>query len=653
MRTAKSPTILVAAVLVTVAALSVNNACSKNRLTPLSNANSTGVVQIYPEWWGDAPALGQVTECKDSTKCVACHKENASMDPRHAVACNNCHGGNMESEDKEKAHEGLIADPGSLAVVDKTCGKCHPEVAAKVKNSAMALSPRMINQTLFAFGGTEFSKQTYGTVRSSNSLELPDPGAYFENFALASDNLNSTETIPERDLGNLSRNLGADLLRRSCLRCHLYTRGSTRAGESKGSGCSACHVAYSNRSGGKPSFHAIIRNVGVTACLKCHNSNHVGGDFVGLYEKDHNRGFKSPIVSGHQAPTIYGSEQHRLRADSHFNASMTCADCHTLDEIHGTGKPVSGREKNVRISCSGCHVSGDHPLVKKDESGNFTLMTRNRDRAITKWNPETFSHKIKAHRDSLTCSSCHAAWSFQDYGFNLMLDERNEYWKWSINSSQNDPQVQNLLRKYIGDFAELIPPQGGRLPAIPEEEWQTPCSSDWLSNASRIGIWYRGWTLRRWSNPPLGLNSHGKVSVLRPMHQYVVSYVDKNEKLILDSHLPATGSGFPSLIVNPYTPHTTTRMGRRCQDCHGSFKAAGMGEVVKGIEKPTITPLVREEDQVSNRLFRWDAFIDDKGNPLQFSVYDAPAGPLNGKLLEGLINPSSEHKIEWFKHLWN
>ncbi len=635
------------------AVLTFNDVYSENRLVPLSNADSTGVLDIYPEWWGDAPFLGQLTECRDSPKCVACHKDNSRMDAFHAIACNNCHGGNVESEDKDIAHEGLIADPGSLSAIDNSCGKCHPEIAAKVKTSPMALCPRIINQTLFAFGAKEFSQPPYATSRTSGSLELPDPSDYLEKMSTRFPGSGSGNHISDQDIVELSRNLGADLLRRSCLRCHLNTTGSKRIGESKGSGCSACHVAYSNRSQGKPTFHAIVRNVGVTACLKCHNSNHVGADFVGLYEKDHNRGFKSPIISGHQAPTIYGSEQHRLRSDSHFKASMTCVDCHTIDEIHGTGKPGSGKEKNVRISCSGCHVSGEHPSIKKDEFGNFIMMTRKKARTIPKWKPETVSHKIMAHRELLTCSSCHAAWSFQDYGLNLMLDERNEYWKWSINSSQNDPQVQGLLEKYVGDFAQLIPPKGGRRDPIPEEEWQNPRSFDWLSNISRIGIWYRGWTLRRWSNPPLGLNSQGKVCVLRPMHQYVISYIDKNGYLILDSYLPTTGSNLPSLIVNPYTPHATTKMARRCQDCHGSFKAAGMGEAVKGIEKPTISPLIRQEDQVSNMLFRWDAFVDDKGNPLQFSVYAPPAGPLNRKLLKGLLNPSMEHKIEWSKYLWN
>ncbi len=614
-------------------------------LVPQDNAITSGVVELYPEWWGSKPSIEALVECKGSPRCVSCHQDNSRMDPSHAISCDKCHGGDISADVKEQAHKGLIPDPGSLCVVDNTCGKCHPEVTHKVKRSPMALSPRMINQTLFAFGAKECSKPFYATVSEFNLTEAPDPSSFLSTIQ---ESASSAEGMEKGE--QISINLGADLLRRSCLRCHLHTKGSNRPGESKGKGCSACHIAYSNTSAGKPSYHAIVRNVGVTACLKCHNSNHVGSDFVGLYEKDHNRGFKSPIVGGHQAPTIYGSEQHRLSPDTHFRASMGCADCHTLDEIHGTGKPPEGLTKNVRITCSGCHVDGNHPSVLSDVAGNLILMGK-KERHIPKWNAEIMAHSIKAHSGKLTCSACHAAWSFQDYGLNLMLDERPEYWKWSINASQNDPQAQALIKRYAGAFAELIPPKEGRTPNLPEDDWKPPYSFDWLNNRSRIGVWYRGWILRRWSNPPLGLDSKGMVTVLRPMYQYVISYVDRNDLAVWDRVVPDTGEKRPAFIVNPYTPHTTSKLGRSCHDCHGSSKAAGMGETLKGIEKPAIYPLMQAESLVPGKLFRWDSFMDDQGRPTQFSLHEAPAGPLPKEVVDKLTNPSVRHKYQWSQEL--
>lgn len=622
----------------------------ETKLQPFSNAQPSNLKELYPDWWGQQPLLEQLVECKGSPKCVSCHADNSKMDPSHAVSCDKCHSGSVTSEDKAEAHEGLISDPGALNIVDRTCGKCHPEVAQKVKTSPMALAPRMINQTLFAFGHKECSKPFYATAQSNNLQELPNPASYFNQHFEALMRNDSQPDNRDGSQSELLRNLGADLLRRSCLRCHLNTRGSNRPGESRGQGCSACHVAYSNSSSGKPVYHGIVRNVGVTACLKCHNSNHVGADFVGLFEKDSNRGFRSPVVSGGQAPTIYGSEQHRLSADVHFKASMSCIDCHTLDEIHGAGKPMESLKKNVKISCRGCHVTGDHPGLLRDNQGN-TILLGQKERKVPKWNTQIAPHRIETHMNNLACSSCHAAWSFQDYGLHLMLDERNEYWKWSINSSQNDPQVQDLIRRYTGDFAQLIPPRDGRLPNIPEEKWEPPVSFDWLSGMSRKGIWYRGWTLRRWSNPPLGLDSQGLISVLRPMYQYVVSYVDHDDRAVMDSKVPVTPGGYPALIVNPYTPHTTAKMGRSCHDCHGSYKAAGLGETLKGIEIPSTYPLISPESQIPEKNIRWDAFYDSHGRVTQFSVYPPPAGPLSQKTIDRLLNPSARQKAEWSKFL--
>ena len=84
----------------------------------------------------------------------------------------------------------------------------------------MALAPRMINHTRFAFGGQKSPDPTHATMDVDGLKQVPHPAD--------------------------SANLGDDLLRRSCLRCHLHTKGSERWGEHRGLGCSACHVAYPN-----------------------------------------------------------------------------------------------------------------------------------------------------------------------------------------------------------------------------------------------------------------------------------------------------------------------------------------------------------------------------------------------------------------------
>jgi hypothetical protein len=545
------------------------------------------------------------------------------MDHSHAIACVRCHGGDAATQDKQKAHTNLFPDPGDLRVAQKTCGQCHPEETTRVLHSSMALAPRMINHTRFAFGAQENSSARYAVRDVEWLKQVPHPGA--------------------------SSNLGDDLLRRSCLRCHLYTAGSSRAGERRGQGCSACHVANPNAPDNKLLAHRIIRNVGTTACLKCHNSNHVGADYVGLFEKDSERGFRSPFVQGRQPPGIYGSEQHRLTADIHFQAGMGCADCHILDEIHGTGLVPKSATRGVGISCEGCHVNGSHPAIVKKPDGVMTLATGG-GRTIPKWNAELIPHRVREHRQKLKCSACHAAWSFQDYGLHLMLEERADYWKWAPTAAQNDPQIQELLYRNIGTEAELIPKESGTMPARPEDQWEPPFTRDWLNNELRPGAWFRGFTARRWSRPTLGLDNFGKVSVMRPMYQYIISHVDADQNLLVDRHIPRTGGGFPALINNPYTPHTTARFGKSCHDCHGNPKALGLGEGFMGIEKPEFHNIWRPEEKVPGHSFVWDALVNQNGEPLQFSSHPG-AGPLDAKTLNALLKPSTRHRAMWYRYL--
>lgn len=590
---------------------------------PHPQAGQPSPEPLYPEWWGRAPDIPDTIPCKEPGTCIVCHEKNGEMDPPHAVSCSTCHGGNDRSKEQDAAHIGLVADPGDLRHARKTCGTCHPDEVRRVSVSPMALAPRMINHTRFAFGAQKTAHPLFGTAPTDGIKQIPDP--------------------------SMSENAVDDLLRRACLRCHLHTKGSARWGEHRGSGCSACHVARPNSPDGKPKPHAVVRRVGLTACLKCHNSNHVGADYIGLFEKDFERGFRSPFVKGKLPPTIYGAEQHRLLPDVHFTAGMDCMDCHTLDEVHGTGEPPTSPRNNVKISCRGCHVDGDHPTIRKGADGSF-LMGPAPSRVVPKRDGSITPHRIPAHNAKVRCSACHAAWSFQDYGFHLMLEKRADYWKWAPLSGQNDPQVQEILRKNVGTYADLVPPQGGPIPAKAYEDWEPPRTRDWLNGELRPGAWFRGFTIRRWADPPLGRDSGRRVTIMRPIYQYVISYVDEDASLILDRIIPSTGSGDPALIVNPYAPHTIARAGRSCHECHGNPKAVGLGFGVIGNTDGKFHPVMKAENEIPGHSFRWDAVVTKDGKPLQHSTHP-DAGPLKPETVKKLLNPSKQHRIEWYHYL--
>ncbi|MEW6351048.1 MAG: hypothetical protein AB1646_18480 [Thermodesulfobacteriota bacterium] len=664
--------------------------------SPTEPDSATPKGPSYPEWWGPRPAGGTTAPCRDPGRCVTCHETQATMDPSHALSCTACHRGNPDAEDATEAHRDLIKDPGDLRTVEHTCGKCHPEPARRVKRSPMALATRMINHVRFAFGGQGSAEPMFATVEAGPLKEAP--------------------------VSSVSANLGDDLLRRSCLRCHLRTKGSTRWGETRGQGCSACHSLCRNGPEKESCSHVIVRSAGMTACLKCHNANHVGGDFVGLYEKDFGRGFTSPLVEGKAPPRIYGAEQHRLVPDVHYQRGMQCTDCHTVDEIHGseeqtrsaTGSallspeflsgrfafspgPASSPEfmpvlhlqqsavgssvepthpaiglhadrerwtrlsatapsllaaapgRSLKISCEGCHVRGDHPALLEESDGTRTLL-KGTGRRIPMWDPRKIPHSVPEHQAKVRCSACHAAWSFQDYGLHLMLEERADYWKWAPTAGQNDPQVQELLLRNVGTEADPVPPREGNAPPKPMEQWEQPAMKDWLSGETRPGAWFRGYTIRRWSDPPLGLDSRSRVSIMRPMYQYVVTHVGPDSKLLLDSKIPTTGAGTPALIFNPYEPHTTSARGRNCHECHGNPKAIGLGESRKGIAKPVRVPLWKPDSQLPELKAGWDAIVDEQGTPLQFSSHPG-AGPLDASTVKRLLNPSDRHRALWHKYL--
>ncbi len=574
---------------------------------------------LYPEWWG-LPELPATIKCRNSGSCMSCHEEHGTMDASHAFECTKCHKGNSETTDKNEAHSGLIKNPGDLRTVETTCGSCHPAEASKVKISPMALNTRMIGHVRYAFGSQLSPEPSYGTSEIGNIKLTPE--------------------LSE------SKSLGDDLLRRSCLRCHLNTTGSDRIGEKRNSGCSACHVPYSNRN---TSRHMIVKDLGITPCIKCHNSNHVGADYVGLFEKDYERGFRSPFRKGRQAETIYGSEQHRLIGDVHFRAGMKCTDCHLVSEIHGSGEEPQSQYPGVTISCESCHMHGNHPAVLTDEKNEFVLL-KQIQRRIPKYSDAIIPHSVENHKAKVKCSSCHAAWSFQDYGLHLMLEERADYWKWSITASQNDPQIQKLLQRNIGSYAELIEPKNGPIEQLPEEKWDSPNMFDWLTGEVRAGAWFRGYTERNWSRPPLGLDHKGKVAVLRPMFQYAVSHVGVDSALIIDREIPISGSGAKSLIVNPYAPHTISAKGRLCHDCHGNPKSLGLGEGRFSLEKKEFLPIWKPELQIPGHSFIWSAFVSTSGEPLQISSRTG-AGPLDRDTLHKLMTPSDKFKSLFHKHL--
>jgi len=136
-----------------------------------------------------------------------------------------------------------------------------------------------------------------------------------------------------------------------CMACH--------------SSCGQCHVSRpASVEGGLIEGHLFQKTPPVeTNCTSCHGSR-VGNEFHG--------------------------ENEGIPADVHHTHGMACKECHTGDEMHGSGHDHFDRyEVANRAKCEDCHKSPDSEI---DEEAAKPL--------------EHPSHMI--HQDKVSCQVCHS-----------------------------------------------------------------------------------------------------------------------------------------------------------------------------------------------------------------------------------------------------
>ncbi len=493
--------------------------------------------------------------------CLGCHKGIEPISARHLFECAVCHVRPGDRQAKTlTAHQEIIRNPSAPEHVAIFCIRCHEKEIRQVRNSLHSSMAGVINQTRYLWGAQEVAAPAiYGLSGPLKPLPETEASIYPETPVMLVD----------------------DFLRRRCLRCHIHTKGPAGAGLYRGTGCSACHVLYNDEGRyegrdpaidrsrkGYPLRHAFTKQIPNGQCLHCHNHNHVGADYEGLFEHDFSDTYRSPMVNGRLKPMMYGLDHHHLTKDIHSQKGLWCIDCHTRKDVMGDGHMYSYQMEVPKRSCSDCHggFRGKSPdmanrAIRKD-SGGLLFISKNHGRRhrLPRFRSDSTGHRIEAHA-RVRCSACHAQWSFQDYGLSVMREDRINDYKWRHLNVQGDPYLEGILR----DAAES-----------PETAY--PVSIDRLSGEERLGIWSAGWRFRRWEPMPLGVDPAGRVAILRPLYQYLVSYVDRLGNIPLDSVEPSRGDGTgKGWAFMPYVPHTTAPFGRACTACHQNRAAAGLG----------------------------------------------------------------------------
>ncbi len=471
------------------------------------------------------PTLLLIWSCKgekpiSGDRCQGCHVGIEPIHPESAGLtgdCVVCHGGDPEADTIEEAHvpvpddwaairgpdlppapDGFIKDfasdqlaqldrdylrfinPGDIRVVDDTCGACHPNQAASLKNSIMTTNAGHYMPTRFLAGlqgqDAEYASHpatdpdcdgSPGTVCSTTTL-VPPP---IEEFRAA---------VEANDLDAIERIAYDHYLSKSCNHCHAAGYGFNDSPHLyRSTGCSACHVVY-DASGtymgndeaiprGRtvyPKTHTITTAIPTETCAACHfQGGRIGLNYRGIRESG---SFEAPPNAEPWAEAAYRhvagyylldedttNDVDETPPDVHYAAGMHCADCHVGSDVHGDGRLVSTSKVQVDIACEDCHGTVDQRRVP-DAAGQFRtsrgrvlpqLRAREDGTVILTGRVDGAEHEVPqvadllqepdrdrmrramgrneegwSHTDSLTCDTCHTSWNLYCLGCHVTTD---------------------------------------------------------------------------------------------------------------------------------------------------------------------------------------------------------------------------------------
>lgn len=428
--------------------------------------------------------------------CRGCHPVDLGV--THGFSCEECHLGDPKSSDKKEAHKGLIVQSAHPNMMTRFCGKCHQEIVEQVERTIHFTAANTINLVRQAFG----SKET----------------------------LTSLSDIPQGDGSPAtSLQLVDDLLRRRCLRCHVYSSGEAYPATVHGTGCAACHLVFAR---GSLADHRFLGKPTDQQCLSCHYGNRVGADYYGRFDHDVNWEYRTPLSAGEEKREPYGLGYHQLVPDVHQQAGMACIDCHGSSELMAGNEP---------LSCGSCH---DQSLDQK--AASMTILDGIRELLLTSGKMVVVPVMVDPAHDryvtKVGCQVCHSQWTYADYGNHLIRMDDPDYELWEGVTRQGSAEVEARLETALyldGGDEEVV-------------------MADGITGKTLPGVWLQAYKLRRWEDINTCTDSQGVLQVCRPILDLHLSYTNNEGDTVFDGIVPDKGAA----IMTPYTPHTTGKAGR-------------------------------------------------------------------------------------------
>jgi hypothetical protein len=491
--------------------------------------------------------------------CLVCHRGVTGLGNSHrpeAVGCASCHGGDVFTLDKARAHAGMDLIAGNLATAVRGCGQaaCHPAIVPRVERSLMATMSGIV----------AVNRNVFGESHGSPAGARPD-------------------------VQQLGRTAADTHLRQLCASCHL---GAAKVApgpndeRSRGGGCNACHLMYSpaasealaryedQKARGPaiaPTVHpALSLDIGNVQCFGCHSrSGRISTSYEGWHEVHEPPADASNAAR--PAPRRYRALQdervfERVMPDIHQQRGLDCIDCHTSTEVMGDGVAHQRKSEQLRVTCEDCHAAPGAsvpaiPASKIDPESRRILTLRG-------WPGPAASHFVRTPKgDALVNVVIDAA------GTPRLIRKRTGERREVKPSAPVCVEGRGHLRLSCGSCHTSWAP---RCPTCHTSFDATADAYDWVEDADVRGAWREKAGPFAADLPTLGVRrvpGHGgtRQEVVETFVPGMILTIDRKRE-----------PGRPSDVVfrrlySRIEPHTTRREARSCESCHNDPVALGYG----------------------------------------------------------------------------
>lgn len=594
--------------------------------------------------------------------------------------CVVCHGGNPKAGTAAEAHKGapkahpggltaFVRDPGSYWIMDKTCGVCHADTVANMKKALMATEAGKIQGNLHTWGTEPTMKVKFANydVKDEDGAKPAWGTDTYKKYMLAMIHKypdqfpNELKQLPpppkshaqlEEKAGESEAEYQARVAyhasityqRSDCQRCHIGVRGRKGRGDWRGMGCSACHIPYGNEGlyeGGDPTIdkkehgHLLVHEMqssreakvhvpstGVTfsgihpeTCNSCHNrGKRIGVSYMGLMEQP----YSSPLMPGGKAQLkTHGKRYKHIKEDLHFQAGMSCQDCHTSIDMHGDGTLYGSTLGQVEIECSDCHgTTRKYPweLALGYGEKEFAMGAPKGPRGLSKKLPAWMQQgTVYKPMDGYLLTT-----RGNPFG-NVVKKGDKVIVHLASGKDLKVPLLKNKeKKKQLSEAGEVamhqVKAHMDKLECYScHSDWAPQCYGchvkvdytkgktkiDWIASGSthfangetsesvlgshgkkQIGKAHETRSYLRWEDPILGINGEGLVTPIIPGCQVTYTIIGPDGQTVTlnkQARVMDNGLKVDAIDMSPVQPHTTGKKARSCESCHSNPKALGYG----------------------------------------------------------------------------